>query len=523
MQHPAHHAEVTPDKPAYIMADSGTVVTYGELSEQSRRGAHVFRELGVEAGDHIAIFMENHPAFFKVLWAAQRAGIIFTAISSHLKAPEVSYIINNCDAKVLVTTSKLADTSLAAIADVPSDVQLYNVDEATPGFHSWDDALKAAPDGPVPGECAGVHMLYSSGTTGSPKGVYPTWQPDRPIDHIESGMAALRDAFQINSDTMYLSPAPLYHAAPLIFNQLVLFQGGTSIIMEQFDAELALSLIEAFKVTTAQFVPIMFVRMLKLDDATRSKYDISSLKIAIHAAAPCPIEVKRQMIDWWGAVVFEYYSSTENAGATLLNSQQWLDHPGSVGVPLGCQIHIMNEEGSELPIGEVGEVFFENPANNFEYYKEPDKTAATRNDRGWISVGDIGHVDEAGFLYLSDRKNFMIISGGVNIYPQEVENTLINHPDVDDVAVFGVPCEEFGQQVQAVVQPRQGLTVTDQFEAELIAWCRERMSNIKVPKSISFDPALPRFDNGKLYKQEIAATYQGGITEETTCLEKQHW
>lgn len=510
MQHPAHHAENHPEKPAYIMAESREVVTYGQLSERSRQGAHMFRRLGVSAGEHVAIYMENHARFFEIVWAAQRAGIIFTAISSHLKASEVAYIIDNCDAKVLVTTPKLASTALEAMADVDGPLELFCVEQEVSGFRAWEVELGALPLGPVDGESAGVHMLYSSGTTGAPKGVYPTWAPDRTIDHIEPGMAALRDVFRISAETVYLSPAPLYHAAPLIFNQLVMFQGGTSIIMEKFDAELALSLIEEFKVTTAQFVPIMFVRMLKLDDALRTKFDTSSMKIAIHAAAPCPVEVKTKMIDWWGPVIFEYYSSTENAGATLLNSQQWLEHPGAVGMPLGCVIHIVDDEGNELPVGEIGEVYFENPAANFEYYKEPERTAATRNAQGWVSVGDIGYVDEDGFLYLSDRKNFMIISGGVNIYPQEIENTLINHPDVADVAVFGIPDPEFGQQVKAVVQPRIGAEASAQLEADLIAWCREKMSNLKVPKSISFDPALPRLDNGKLYKQQIAAAYQNG-------------
>lgn len=508
MNHPIFHAQTNPDKPAYIMAESREVVTYGQLAERSRRGAQAFRGLGVSAGEHVAIFMENHARFFELVWAAQRAGIIFTAISSHLKASEVSYIVDNCDAKVLVTSPMLSDTARMAMKTVDRDVDLFCVGDRVPGFQSWSDALHAADEAPVANECAGVHMLYSSGTTGSPKGVYPTWAPDRTVDHIEPGMAALRDVFQIGPDTVYLSPAPLYHAAPMIFNQLVMFQGGTSIIMEKFDAELALALIDEFKVTTAQFVPIMFVRMLKLDEDIRTKFDTSSMKIAIHAAAPCPVEIKHKMIDWWGPVIFEYYSSTENAGATLLTTPQWLEHPGSVGLPLGCTIHIMDDDGNELPAGEVGEIYFENPALNFEYYKEPERTATTRNQHGWVSVGDIGYVDEDGYLYLSDRKNFMIISGGVNIYPQEIENLLINHPDVADVAVFGIPDAEFGQQVKAVVQPRSGLEGSSELETSLIAWCREKMSNLKVPRSISFDPNLPRLDNGKLYKQQIAAAHQ---------------
>ncbi len=507
LSHPSGHAARTPDKPAYIMGDTGEVVTYKQLDERSLRGANVFRSLGVKPGEHVAILMENHPRFFEIVWAAQRAGIIFTAISSHLLEKEVAYIIDNCDAKVLVTSPKLEGVAADALASISRSIEAYAVDKPE-RFKSWQEALDAAPVEPQGPECAGVHMLYSSGTTGHPKGVYPVWAPDRTLDHIEPGMAALRDFFGINNDTVYLSPAPLYHAAPLIFNQLVMFQGGASIIMEKFDAEAALELIEKHGVTTAQFVPIMFVRMLKLSEEQQKQYDVSSLQKAIHAAAPCPVEIKKQMIDWWGPIIFEYYSSTENAGATLLNTEQWQSHPGSVGAPLGCVIHILDEDGNELRAGEIGEVFFENPHMNFEYYKEPEKTAETRNNKGWATVGDIGFVDDDGFLYLADRKDFMIISGGVNIYPQEIENTLIMHPKVADVGVFGIPNEEFGEEVKAVVQPASESFDADELEAELIAWCRENISAVKCPRSIDFDMALPRLDNGKLYKNKIAAAYR---------------
>lgn len=510
MNHPAAHALTQPDKPAYVMAGSGEVVTYAQLADRSAQGANFLRQHGVGPGEHIAIFMENHARFFEVVWAAQRAGIVFTAISSHLKAAEVAYIIENCDAKVLVTSAKLLDVARQAVRLVAPSVRAFMVDGATDDFPSWEEGISACPTTPPSDECAGVHMLYSSGTTGAPKGVYPVWQPERPIEHIEPGVAALRDVFRFSRDTVYLSPAPLYHAAPMIFNQLTMFQGGTSIIMEKFDAEQALQLIDDYQVTMGQFVPIMFVRMLKLDPAVRARFDLSSLEMAVHAAAPCPVDVKQQMIDWWGKIIVEYYSSTENAGATLLGTDQWLEHPGSVGRPLDCKIHIMDEEGRELPVGEIGEVYFEKPVASFEYYKEPEQTAATRNEHGWVTVGDIGYVDEDGFLYLSDRKNFMIISGGVNIYPQEIENVLITHPEVADVAVFGIPDEEFGQQVKAVVQPVDSGYDPASLEERLIEWCREKMANLKVPRSISFDPALPRLDNGKLYKKQIAAAYQAG-------------
>lgn len=511
MKHPSAHAKENPDKPAYIMGASGEVVTYGQLNDLSARGANLMRNLGLAPGDHIALLMENHAQFFAIIWAAQRAGLIFTAISSHLRPSEIAYILSNCDAKLLLTSAQLESAAIKALALIEAKFEVYSVDKNSK-FPNWSDTLTHFSAVPPTDECAGVHMLYSSGTTGHPKGVYPVWAPHRPIDHVEPGMAALRDFFQINQDSVYLSPAPLYHAAPLIFNQLVMFQGGTSIVMEKFDAEQALSLIEKHRVTIAQFVPIMFIRMLKMPPEERIRFDVSSLKKAIHAAAPCPVGVKQQMIDWWGPIIFEYYSSTENAGATLLNTEQWQSHPGSVGAPLGCVIHILDDHGNELQPGEIGEVFFENPHMNFEYYKEPGMTAETRNEKGWATVGDIGYVDKDGFLYLSDRKNFMIISGGVNIYPQEVENVLIMHPKVADVAVFGVPNEEFGEEVKAVVQPTAGVHGSSFLESELITWCREQISPVKVPRSIDFSNELPRLDNGKLYKKKIADQYRAKAT-----------
>ena len=448
LSHLGDHARATPDKPAYIMAETGEVVTYRELDTRSAAGANVLRGHGLKPGSHVAILIENHLRFFDVIWAAHRAGLIFTAISTHLLASEIAYILENCDARLLITSGKLERHACDALIEAKLDIPVYSVDPSD-RFAGWDEAVRAASTTPSVLECAGMHMLYSSGTTGRPKGVYPSWQSGRPLDFVLPGMAALRDYFRIDADTVYLSPAPLYHAAPLIFNQLVMLAGGTSIIMEKFDAFEALALIERYGVTTAQFVPIMFIRMLKLDAAERRRYDHSSLKRVIHAAAPCPVEIKQQMMDWWGPIIYEYYSSTENAGATLLDTAQWQSHAGSVGRPLGCVVHILGEDGEELATGEVGEVFFENPHANFAYHKEPAATAEKRNPLGWITVGDVGYVDAEGFLYLADRKDFMIISGGVNIYPQEVENALVLHPDVADAAVFGIPSQRIRSSSQS--------------------------------------------------------------------------
>ncbi|PIE37822.1 MAG: hypothetical protein CSA53_04985 [Gammaproteobacteria bacterium] len=351
-------------------------------------------------------------------------------------------------------------------------------------------------------------MLYSSGTTGQPKGVFvPPEDDDVHTPHALAG--SLGVAFGFGEETVYLSPAPLYHAAPLHYSMLALYQGGTVVVMKQFEAEQALKLIEEHRVTHSQWVPIMFVRMLKLPEEVRAKYDLSSMQYAIHAAAPCPVDVKEQMIDWWGEVIVEYYAASEGVGLTMIDSAAWLTHKGSVGPALIGELHILDDQGHELPAGETGTVYFGGNAK-FSYHKEPEKTRQAYNDKGWATTGDIGYVDEDGFLYLTDRKDFTIISGGVNIYPQEIENLLITHPKIADVAVFGVPHEEFGEAVKAVVQPQNWADATDEVAIEIMEWLRERLSHIKLPRSLDFKENLPRGDNGKLYKKYLADEYRGG-------------
>ena len=372
------------------------------------------------------------------------------------------------------------------------------------GFSDWHAALVEQSADPIPDQSLGVPMLYSSGTTGKPKGVFRA--PEN-IDLDAPHPLKLAGAYYgFNADTVYLSPAPLYHAAPLHYNTLNLIQGGTSIIMERFDPQEALALIEKYKTTHSQWVPVMFVRMLKLPESIRAQYDVSSMQRAIHAAAPCPIDIKRQMIDWWGPVICEYYSSSEGVGFTIIDAEDWLAHPGSVGRPLTGIPKILDEQLQELPVGEVGQIYFAEVAR-FEYFDEPGKTEEAFDTRGWGTVGDMGYLDGEGYLYLTDRKNFMIITGGVNVYPAEIEGLLVTHPQVADVAVFGIPNEEFGEEVKAVVQLMNHAEASQETAEALMHWMKERLSSVKVPKSVDFMEQLPRMDNGKLYKRHLMDAY----------------
>lgn len=505
MYHPKHHARKNPEKTAYIFANTDRHVSYRELDQWSSKIANVLRQCGLKPGDHLAFQMENHLMFFPVVWAAQRAGIVFTPVHSHLKKKEVEYIINNCGAKVFITTDKFHDVAESLDKDALTPGHYFMFGDNIDGFESMDDAMgkasEEAPEEPV----AGLAMLYSSGTTGQPKGIKPAWE-DRAIDEIQPSGFGLAAFMGISEDSTYMAPAPLYHAAPLHTNILALAMGGTVVIMEKFDPELALRCIERYKVTHSQWVPIMFIRMLKLPEELRKSIDISSLQNAVHSAAPCPPDVKYKMIDWFGPIIMEYYSASEGMGLTALGSEEWLAHPGSVGLALMGDLHIGDEEGNELPPGEIGTIYFSG-LDDFEYHNEPEKTASAHNNKGWATVGDLGYVDEEGYLFLADRKDFMIISGGVNIYPKEIENLLITHDKVADVAVFGIPDEEFGESVKAVVQPADDVKGNAALEQELIAWCKENLSSVKAPRSIDFDPNLPRMDNGKLYKKQVRARY----------------
>jgi long-chain acyl-CoA synthetase len=501
------YAAATPDKPAMISADTGQVLTFGQLNDASNRMAQLLYARGLRRGDHLAILMENNLHFMEPVWAGFRSGLYVTTVNRYLPADEAAYIVNDCGAKAIVTSYEKRETA-AGLAGLISNCPIRLMIGGTiPGWESYEEALAGASSEPLGEEWIGDSMLYSSGTTGRPKGIL------RPLPNLTAAeafnMRQQGNIYGYSQDTVYLSPAPLYHAAPLAFVLGVLSFGGTVVMMERFDAEQALKLIETYKVTHSQWVPTMFVRMLKLPEEVRKTYDLSSLKVAVHAAAPCPVEVKRQMIEWWGPILFEYYAGTEGSGSTRIDSHEWLKHPGSVGKAGIGILHICDEDGNDLPPGEAGLIYFEREIATFEYHNDPAKTRAARHPRheNWNALGDVGYMDEEGYLYLTDRQAFMIISGGVNIYPQAIEDALITHPKVGDVAVFGVPDTEMGEAVKAVIEPAPGLEPTDELRVELLDFARSKLAHYMAPRTLDFIVEMPRLPTGKLYKRVLRDAY----------------
>jgi long-chain acyl-CoA synthetase len=493
------------------MAGSGETITYRELEARSNRLAHLLRAAGLKRLDHYAVFMENHPRYIECCAAGERSGLYYTAVNSFLTAPELAYIVNNSQSKALIVSQAKREIALAALGDCPRVELCLVVDGPGEGarLRNLDEATAEFPASPIAHERLGAAMLYSSGTTGRPKGVLRPLPDQSPAEPL-SALATRLNVWRFREGQVYLSPAPLYHSAPLAGVGGTIRRGGTVVVMERFDAEHFLELVERYRVTHAQLVPTMFSRMLKLPDRSRLAYDLSSLEVAIHAAAPCPVPVKRAMIDWWGPIILEYYSATEAMGMTVCDSAEWLAHPGAVGRSVLGEIHALDDEMREVPAGQTGKIWFKT-ASPFEYFNDPVRTAEVNSPDGTMStLGDIGRIDEEGYVYLTDRASFMIISGGVNIYPQECENLLVTHPKVADAAVFGAPNEEMGEEVKAVVQLIPGVPPGVETETELIAYCRDHLARYKCPRSIDFEHELPRLLTGKLYKAALRERYWKG-------------
>ncbi|HTR87350.1 MAG TPA: AMP-binding protein [Reyranella sp.] len=511
--YPGKHAASDPHRLAVIMAGSGETITYGELEARSNRLAHLLRQQGLKRLDHYSIYMENHPRYVECCAAGDRAGLYYTCINSFLTPEELAYIVNNSESRVLITSQAKREVALAALASCPK-VELCVIVDG-PGdsakVSNLEEATKDLPSTPIPDEALGTAMLYSSGTTGRPKGILRPLAPEHP-SVITPLFGFLLKLWKYRDGMIYLSPAPLYHSAPQAAVNLAIRSGATVVIMEKFDPEPYLALVEKHRITHSQLVPTMFSRLLKLPEEARRKYDLSSLEVAVHAAAPCPVQVKEQMIAWWGPIIDEYYGATEGLGFTACESKEWLAHKGTVGKVLLGKLHVLDDAMNEQPVGTAGTLWFET-ATPFEYFNDPGKTAEARSSDGAMStVGDVGYVDQDGYLYLTDRATFMIISGGVNIYPQECENLLITHPKVADAAVFGVPNVDLGEEVKAVVQLMPGESAGPETAAELIAFCGQHLARQKVPRSVDFEAELPRLPTGKLYKRLLRDRYWGNKT-----------
>jgi fatty-acyl-CoA synthase len=502
---PSTWAAKNPGRPATIVGDA--VVTYAELEDRSRRLAQALRGAGLAVGDHVAVLADNHVRVHELLWGLHRAGLIYTPIATSLTPAEAAFVVEDCGALAVITTGACRDLAETLLDLSPRVRRRWALHGPVAGHDDLDEAIAEAPPDRLPDEQEGSAMTYSSGTTGRPKGV------ERPLLGLPlgttRGVYELFTGYPIGPGSVFLLPAPIYHAAPLAWSMSLHRVGATCVMMRRFDPSECLRLIEAHRVTHGFFVPTMFVRMLKLPEEERASVDVSSLERVIHAAAPCPTDVKARMLDWWGPVIDEFYAGSEGGGITYVSAEEWRAHPGSVGRSYLGEIHICGDNGEEVSVGEPGVIWFGGAAP-INYHNDPEKSRSVTNDRGWVTLWDVGYVDADGWLYLTDRKQFMVISGGVNIYPREVEDALIAHPAVLDVAVFGVPNEEFGEEVKAVVQPVDMGQAGPALEAELIDWCRDHLAHYKCPRSVDFDAQLPRADTGKLYKTALRDRYWVG-------------
>jgi long-chain acyl-CoA synthetase len=502
MQRPDDHAGRAPGSTAVVVPTTGQRISYRTMVDQSRRLANLLREHGLRPGDHVAIFMTNVPEYFEVVWAARRAGYFYTAINWHLTPGEVRYMLENSESKALIVSADLADVADHAAADLPLLTLRLLIGGDRPGWDDYAATVARAGTTPLGPELEGQAMLYSSGTTGRPKGIVHAKIDTRRFGDV-AGDILWVNRYGLGPSTVTLNVGPLYHAAPLVSAMSTHRHGGTVVLPPKFDAEQTLKAIEQYRVTYAQFVPTMFIRLLRLPEEVRRRYDVSSLRAVAHSAAPCPAEVKRRMIEWFGPVINEYYSATEAAGHVSIRSEEWLEHPGSVGRVAPGSVAITDESGRDLPPGEDGIIWFTRPASKFSYHGDPEKSASMYNDKGWARMGDIGHLDSGGYLFITGRSDHTIISGGVNIYPREIEDLLIEHPAVDDVAVIGMPDDEYGESVQAVITLRGGYAGGDALERDIIDWTRARLAHYKCPTSVTVVDSLPRSVAGKMMKHRL--------------------
>ncbi len=500
-------AAAVPERVVLIMADTGARHTAGEVAQCADRMAQWLAAQGLRAGDTFVMLLENRVEIVELVLAARQAGLYGAVLSTQLTAHEVAYIVRDSGAQLIVASSQTLPRLDAAQCDTP--LPCWTVDEATSQAPSLHDALQALQGGPVDfhDRPLGRDLLYSSGTTGQPKGILKPLRPSSERDQPDPEVLGTARNMRIDDHAVYLCPAPLYHAAPLRYVLRVLDLGGQAVIMRRFDAEEALASIERWQVTHSQWVPTMFSRLLALPDAVKRRYDLSSHHVAIHAAAPCPVPVKQAMLDWWGDILLEYYAGSEGCGTTLITSQEWRARPGSVGRAITGVIHIVGDAGEELPPGAIGQVYFAGGAK-FSYLNDEAKTRAAINDKGWATYGDIGQLDDEGYLYLSDRRADLILSGGVNLYPQEIENALAQHPDVDEVAVVGVPHPYLGEQPLAAIVLSHGVPRSLETAHAIATRAAETLARFKLPQRLVFLDALPKLETGKLLRRVLKERYR---------------
>ena len=505
LNYPGIFAQKTPNRPAIIMGGSGQEISFSEFEDISILIAHMARQNGLGKGDRVAVLLENHPLYMPIVWGVFRAGLRFVAIATHLTPKEIDYILTDSGASLFITSKAMKNTvSSLRMVNIPSKNK-FVTDGTIRGFNNLQERLSQQEKIETIDQSEGIEMLYSSGTTGMPKGILKP-MPTGTFGIPSAGYKLTAKMYGFDEKTVYLSPAPQYHAAPLLFSLRALRFGATVVIMEKFDAETSLRLIEKYKITHSQWVPTMFIRLLQLPEQNRLAYNLSSLNCAIHAAAPCPVEIKQRMLDWWGPIIWEYYGGSEGNGLTVINSEEWLLQKGSVGKAKIGRIRICGDDGEELPVGETGLIYFSD-GPSFKYNNDRIKTRESRNQYDWSTMGDIGHINQDDYLFITDRKANMIISGGVNIYPQEAENRLLSHPEIKDVAVIGVPNSDFGEEVKGIVQLIDSQKAGEVLAQELIEYCWETVSKIKSPRSIDFVTELPRRENGKLYKKLLKQQY----------------